>query len=636
MKNTVSKMTAGLLAAVMCLSVGVSGICASAAEEKEEDPSKSIILPSGYSLAHFLKVMELTGKTDDSLSGFASAAAAVFHGDETLYEGYHGYADIENEIPADENTVYEWGSISKTMVWVSAMQLWEQGRLDLDRDVREYLPDGFFRHLAYDEPITMLNLMNHNAGWQETTRPIWKTEESEICTLKDELQAIEPVQVSRPGEICAYSNYGAAVAGYVVECISGMDYCEYVHENILEPLGMEHTAINPAHSDNAFVYDQRKKVKSYTFKEMLDVTLADDVQHFVGAYPAGAVTGTLRDMVIYGQALVNDDAPLFRNPETQKIMFTGTDFYGDSDIPTCAHGFWTQQTAVQLYGHSGATLFGIANLLIDPAGKYGFAVMCNQTSANWYYEYLPTMLFGILKPDVYGSKSTGTANLNSGEYVAARGIFSGMLRYASLLASGSVSGEQFENVQVIDKNVVQIVYPTDIEYRQELGMEEAEFLGLKEYADGRTGLQAPSCDYLLDRWHTAKLVLFAAYFLLAVISVYMVLIRRTLKKGGKWVKRSGGLAVGVSDWLRIVSVAGVLVVFTMAYKQGITQAQETFWGIVQIICATGFCAAGIGSLAAVFSKNTTKWNNICNILSTVCNAVMVGAIVYFELYKFWI
>ena len=137
-----------------------------------------------------------------------------------MYEGAFGYADRENGIVADADTVYEWGSISKTLVWVSVMQLWERGEIDLEKDIREYLPENFLRKLKYDDPITMLNLMNHNAGWSENVWAFQTDDEEEIKSLGEILQETEPVQVYRPGEVSSYSNYGAALAGYVVECIT--------------------------------------------------------------------------------------------------------------------------------------------------------------------------------------------------------------------------------------------------------------------------------------------------------------------------------------------------------------------------------------------------------------------------------
>ena len=96
---------------------------------------------------------------------YASFEAAVFCGYDTLYTGCFGDIDRENNIPADEESVYDWGSSTKTLTWISVLQLYEQGKLDLNEDIRSYLPDGFIQHAKYDDPITMMNLMNHNAGW---------------------------------------------------------------------------------------------------------------------------------------------------------------------------------------------------------------------------------------------------------------------------------------------------------------------------------------------------------------------------------------------------------------------------------------------------------------------------------------
>jgi CubicO group peptidase (beta-lactamase class C family) len=67
------------------------------------------------------------------------------------------------------------------------MQLYEQGKIDLEKDIREYLPEGFLSKFSYDEPITMINLMNHNAGWQETTYDVGVKDTSDIVNLETAL-----------------------------------------------------------------------------------------------------------------------------------------------------------------------------------------------------------------------------------------------------------------------------------------------------------------------------------------------------------------------------------------------------------------------------------------------------------------
>ena len=212
---------------------------------------------------------EIEAFAEENKDSYASFATAVFNGDEVLYSKHFGYIDRENQIAADENAVYEWGSISKMFIWVSVMQLHEQGKLDLNADIKTYLPEGFLTKLKYDEPITMMNLLNHNAGWEETKSALEVADEEDIISLEEALRKTEPAQVFKSGEITAYSNWGAALAGYIVECVSGMDYAEYLHKNILEPLGMEQTSVSADYRDNEWVRTQREKAKAYQIKTAL-------------------------------------------------------------------------------------------------------------------------------------------------------------------------------------------------------------------------------------------------------------------------------------------------------------------------------------------------------------------------------
>lgn len=115
---------------------------------------------------------EIGGRIEEFVSQHEDTTAAmsvsVFDSAETFYSGYFGYADKENSIVNDSSTVMEWGSATKLLVWVSVMQLWEQGKIDLDADISVYLPEGFLVNQRYDTPVTMTHLMNHSAGYQET------------------------------------------------------------------------------------------------------------------------------------------------------------------------------------------------------------------------------------------------------------------------------------------------------------------------------------------------------------------------------------------------------------------------------------------------------------------------------------
>lgn len=115
--------------------------------------------PSGIEFTNIST--EIEAFAEENKDSYVSFATAVFNGDEVLYSKHFGYIDRENKIVADESTVYEWGSISKMFIWVSVMQLHEKGKLDLNADIRTYLPEGFLKKLKYDDPITMIRTCQH-------------------------------------------------------------------------------------------------------------------------------------------------------------------------------------------------------------------------------------------------------------------------------------------------------------------------------------------------------------------------------------------------------------------------------------------------------------------------------------------
>lgn len=615
MKKLLKRITASLCAGLILTASAINSVGA-----EEEEP---ITLPSGLTIEALERQLSDADDFEYGIGAisYASASIGVFQSNEVLYTGYFGQTDMENDIRADENSVYEWGSISKTLVWVSVMQLWEQGGIDLERDVREYLPEDFFRRLSYDEPITMLNLMNHNAGWQETTKPIFKTDENEIKSLKEELQAIEPAQINPPGEVSAYSNYGAGVAGYVVECITGQDFCEYVHENIFIPLGMERTALNPTHSDNEWVYNQRSKMKSYKFSMGNCIDLGACL-NYVPVYPAGAATGTISDLIIYAQALVDENCPLFENKETREFMFTGTEFYGDSDIPIGSHGFWCSEYSVRTYGHSGATTAGQANMLLDLESQTGLVIMTNEPNGNGYLTMTPMLVFGALSPDKYTAGELEKTELK-GYYLSARSTHTGMLRFVPYLTA--FSAKKLGDVYDIRNGVSTATIDGDL-----------ILLGNKELSDGRQAIQQPSTDMIKENFYLLKLCLLTAYAMIAVISIYMLRIKLKMKKHKKWSAYAGSSFVTASQLSSILSVILLLSVFVIFSRNsgGIPFASGAFIGVIQIICAL-ICAASLIVSAVMLIKKKEKTTSYRYILNIAANAVTVTAVIYFEMYKFW-
>src|SRR5258708_1485904 len=167
----------------------------------------------------------------------AGAVVLVVKDGAILFAKGYGYSDAEKKTPVTvDTTLFRPGSISKLFTWTAVMQLVEQGKLDLDRDVNEYL--DFKIPAKFGKPITLRHIMTHTAGFEEQIKDLINEEGAPIATLKQHLVEHVPERIFPPGTTPAYSNYGASLAGYVVERVSGRPFNDYVAENIFKPLRM--------------------------------------------------------------------------------------------------------------------------------------------------------------------------------------------------------------------------------------------------------------------------------------------------------------------------------------------------------------------------------------------------------------
>lgn len=175
-------------------------------------------------------------------NNIAGATVAVVKNDKLVFAKGYGFANKEEGIPVDENkTLFFIGSDGKLFTWTAVMQLVEQGKLDLNADVNNYLdfqiPDQF------DEPITMHHLLTHTAGFEDQLNSLFREKETDLLSLREHLIQFMPNRIYAPGEVMAYSNYGTALAGYIVEKISGETFEAYLSNHILKPLEMNQSFV---------------------------------------------------------------------------------------------------------------------------------------------------------------------------------------------------------------------------------------------------------------------------------------------------------------------------------------------------------------------------------------------------------
>lgn len=614
-----------MIAAALCGAVAAVSVLPALALAEERT------LPSGVPFDRIEKKIDIDldqykgDLSEGSTPGVASYAAEIFCGDEVLYKGFIGYIDMENQIPADEESVYEWGSITKTLIWVSILQLWEQGRLDLDADVRQILPEDFFQKLKYDEPITVLDLMEHKGGWGVNTYDISVPEGAPIPSLEEALRSSESPQVYPPGEVCAYSNWGAGAAALTVEKVAGMDFADYVQQNIFQPLGMEHTALRPDLSDSRWVKENRQRSQSYGFNAFSGYRLDGPKIRPIAVYPAGSCTGTIGDLTTYAQALVSDDAPLFQSKSTQEKLFSGSEFFGESDLPCWSCGFSVEQMAVPVFGHNGATKGFTANMLFDPVSKVGMVTMTNQIENNPVEGYFPHLVFGAPKPGDFGKTTDITLKTDS-YYLPARTYAEGPYKFLSYLSA--MPGSEFSGAKLIGDGLYELTSETGA---------SAIPLGERKLSDGRTAIVAGgAATYLPEKWYLAKLSLLTMFFLTAVGGVFVLLIKGKLRRSGRSEKSAVSAILTVGQVTRLVSMLTLLsmaAVILGSSGYGIPRSVGVCGGVIQMICGAGSIIAAAAAVFGLVKKKGWQKKAGCAV-SLLANCTAAASIIFFEMYRF--
>ncbi len=167
----------------------------------------------------------------------AGAVVVIVKDGKILTERGYGFSDVDKRTPVDpERTLFRPGSVSKLFTWTAVMQLVEAGKIDLDVDVNRYLD---FKIPTRDgKPVTMRNLLQHTAGFEEQVKGIISAD-SHSPGFEALLKRWVPERVFAAGTTQAYSNYGASLAGYIVQRVSGEPFDTYIEKHIFEPLDMK-------------------------------------------------------------------------------------------------------------------------------------------------------------------------------------------------------------------------------------------------------------------------------------------------------------------------------------------------------------------------------------------------------------
>jgi CubicO group peptidase (beta-lactamase class C family) len=335
----------------------------------------------------------------------AGATVTVVANGHVVFTRGYGFANVPKQVPVDgEHTLFRPGSVSKLFTWVALMQQIEQGRVDMDADVNRYIdfkiPD------FQGAPIRVRDLFSHSPGMSDVGGIIMRNYD-ETAAYQQWIKAHIPQRLWAPGTEIAYSNYGAALAGYIVERVSGEPFPDYVERHLFTPLGMTST----------------------TFREPLPPALAANMasghrlvdgqlvptgyEYARSIMPAGSSASPAPDMARFMLALLNGgtlDGKRILRPES--VTLIESDLLANvPGLPGLAHGFLVEREAnPRLVGHAGNTGDFHSDLVIAPEKGIGFFVSFTGGPGSYIARTeLRNALIGRLFPEAPAARYTGNS-----------------------------------------------------------------------------------------------------------------------------------------------------------------------------------------------------------------------------------
>jgi CubicO group peptidase (beta-lactamase class C family) len=324
---------------------------------------------------------------------------------EVIFAEGFGYADLENQIPATEETVYMAGSISKLFTASGVMQLAEQGLVSIDQPYKEIVPE-FSIQTRYpnSDPITPRNILNHTSGLiNEYGSGTWVQDPKSIQELIERLQdeyVVYPVNFKYD-----YSNTGYLLLGRLVEVVSGQGFEDYMQEHLLEPLGMSHSAFVP-----------RRDLQPYISKGYYDGV--EQVQFLEPNLSAGALYTNVIDLSKFIKMVFAEgksDNQVIITTRTLNLMLT-QQIDGIALDLSQRHGLGWNLTPwfgvvpenTLIAWHRGGTPNHMAILMVLPELKLGLVILTNCPEGNFVIDQILPRAIQMLYQAKTGQPVVGT------------------------------------------------------------------------------------------------------------------------------------------------------------------------------------------------------------------------------------
>lgn len=520
----------------------------------------------------------------------AGATVSVVKDGKLLFAKGYGYRDVEKKLSVvADKTLFRPGSVSKLFVWTAVMQLVEQGKLELNKDINEYL--DFKIPEAFGKPITLKDILTHTPGFEEQIKDLFVASQ-EPPNLENYVKTHIPRRIFPPGTVPAYSNYGTALAGYIVQRVAEQDFNEYLEEHIFRPLEM---------NDSTFVQPLPERLAKQMSQGYLLASGESKSFEFVNAFPAGSLSSTSTDMAKFMIAHLQEgkygDAQILK-PETAKLMHSRL-FALDDSANAMLHGFYEQTANGQrAFGHGGDTIQFHSNLHLLTDSGVGLFISYNSQGNGQVSSR--DMLFQAFLDRYYPFTGEEMATLESakenaakvsGTYMVSRRAEGSLFRLLAILGEASVYANDDDTISVnalLDPNGLpkRFAEVAPMTFQDVKGHDKVIF---KPDEDGRMQLVIGYPFMVFKRvglFQNGKLIL-----PVVGVSLGIMLLTLILWFVAWWIRRHYGRKLELSRldwWLRI----GVRIVFAL--------------NLIFVISLVSYTIAGISNLELLGSSGV-KW-----------------------------
>ncbi len=581
-----------------------------------------------------------------------AVVTVVKDGEVVLLSGY-GYADRERSLQVDpERTLFRPGSVSKLLTWVAVLQLVETGQLDLDADVNDYLDfeiPSALKSGSSAPPITLRHLMTHTPGFEDVLDGLFVLDADKMLPLAEAMKELMPARIWAPGELLVYSNYGTALAGYVVERVSGQPFAQYVAEHILQPLGMD----------------------ASTFQQPLPAALAADLaradklidgQYLRGSFeyislaPAGAMSTTALDMAAFMQMHLQQgqygDAQILSAEMIQKMH--DLQYTQHPSVNGVTLGMFTSTVNERaVVAHNGATMLYFTHLYLVPEEQLGFFISASGGELGAVLE-MQRDLFHALMDEAYPAARYTVPRQTSGagqrmdaflgEYHPTRISYTRPEKFLGLL--GAIQVQRGDDDHLVISAGGETHRFAEVEPGVYLNTRINERPSIQRAAfvqgpDGQRLLSVGEASFLKAPWYGTLpllgiLTVVSLGLLLVTVSGWLIAAIGRRRRRRFYRSRPGPVGQGLARWAAVlffVTAVGFFVgmISIFADIDPVYGVPNMVFGIVPaymgLVSALPWVLLGLGAVMVLFTLAAWRgrfWNWLARVHYTLLTASVLG------------